>query len=199
MKFASRIPVTIAFVTVTIVVFVCSRINDGSILRAQEMWRSLTPTAFGTPAFWLLLLPSAIFHSGPWHLVTNMFAFMPLAAVFETREGSLHACVFVILNAAACSAAQLLFAGHGDIGSSGIVFGVVGWVLIAGRLSWKHQLLLTMFVTLLLLWFLYCFIANHMFGSGYGTASHAAGLLLGISWGSVTTRTRERQPSRAAG
>src|SRR5436190_8480801 len=163
------------------------------------MWRNMTPTAFGTPAFWLLLLPSAIFHSGPWHLVTNTFAFIPLAAVLEAREGSRHTCVFVILSAAACSAAQLLSAGHGDIGSSGIVFGIAGWVLVAGRLSWKRQLLLTTFVTLLLLWFVYCFIANRMFGSGYGTASHAAGLLLGILWGAVSTRTQERHRSRAAG
>ena len=184
---------------VTIVVFVCSRIDDGAILRAQEMWRNMTPAAFGMPAFWLLLLPSAIFHSGPWHLVTNTFAFIPLAAVFEAREGSLHTCVFIILSAAACSAAQLLSAGHGDIGSSGVVFGTAGWVLVAGRLSWKRQLLLTTFVTLLLLWFVYCFIANRMFGSSYGTASHTAGLFFGILWGSVMTRIHEHHRSRAAG
>jgi membrane associated rhomboid family serine protease len=170
----TRLPATSAFVAVCIATFACSQ--SATIAHAQQTWRSLTPSSVATPAFWLLLLPSAVFHSGPWHLITNTLAFIPLAAFNETRAGFARTSAFIVICAAIASAAQLLIGGHGDVGSSGVVFGMLGWALISPR----RTPALSAFAVALLAWFVYCFFANAFFGAHYGNASHTAGLLFGV-------------------
>lgn len=126
-----------------------------------------------------------MYHSGVGHLVSNTVAFVPLSARIEQRYGSLPLLLFIIVTAPIASGVQMLAGGHGDIGSSGVVFGFVGWAVATGGLSWRGSRPLTLFIGALLLWYAYCFAANGIFHTTYGNASHTAGLLLGIAWGTV--------------
>ena len=152
------------------------------------MWRALTPGAFKMPGFWLLLLLAAMYHSGIGHLASNTLAFVPLSARAERRFGSWLTIAFIILAAATASGVQMVVGGRGDIGSSGIVFGLVGWAISTRGLSWRAHRAMTLFITALLLWYVYCFVANKMLQTTYGNASHTAGLLLGVGWGMVWRR-----------
>jgi membrane associated rhomboid family serine protease len=188
----ARIPVTLLFAIATIVLFVAARTTPGILDNPPRAWRALTPSAVNRPHFWLFLLLSAVYHSGVGHLASNTLAFVPLSARAESRYGSWLTLAFIVLAAAVASSVQMVVSGHGDIGSSGVVFGLVGWAISTDGLAWRSARAMTLFVGALLLWYVYCFVANKLLHATYGNASHTAGLLLGIGWGIVWRGTPRR-------
>jgi membrane associated rhomboid family serine protease len=180
--------ITTTFIAICLAMyFAAVRNGDGTPL---PEWRSLSPGMIGTTTFWRWLLPSAVAHSSPAHLLMNMAAFIPLSVHFERRFGPLSTAALVITAAGLASTAQLLFGGHGDIGSSGVVFAFAGFIAVFPERRGKvSNRILDIFVCLLLAWFVYGFLANALWATSYGNASHACGLILGALCGGISRFT----------
>lgn len=148
-------------------------------IRSGQIWRLFTPM---------------FIHFGILHIVFNMLWLRDLGSMVERRESSLKLLVLVLVTAGGSNLAQYLISipslptlGGGAPnfgGMSGVVYGLLGYVWIRGKLDpfsgfYLHQSTATM----MLIWLVLCFtgilgpIAN---------MAHLFGLLIGLGMGYIS-------------
>ncbi|UQA56687.1 rhomboid family intramembrane serine protease [Polyangium aurulentum] len=100
-----------------------------------ERYRSIGPLRMDVRAFerepWRLVT-SALPHRGPLHLVFALSCLWVLGAPLEERIGSLRLLFFVLLCAAASTAAEYALFGP-SMGLTGVLFGLFGLSWVLGR------------------------------------------------------------------
>lgn len=115
------------------------------------------------------------------HILFNMLWLRDLGSMIEARQSSLLLAVLVLVFAAGSNLAQYFVAGPGFGGMSGVVYALVGYIWIRGKLDPGSGLYLhPTTVTMSIIWFFACLF--HLVGDVANTA-HAAGLLMGMTWG----------------
>lgn len=137
-------------------------------IRAGEVWRLITPVFFH---FFLL------------HLVFNMLWLWELGRAVEFAQSTARlAFLFVVLGIFS-NLGQFLAAGPAFGGMSGVIYGLLGYVWVYGRLHPQTGMALPKPVAILMLaWFALCWTG--LLGP-IGNVSHTVGLVLGMIIGAA--------------
>jgi GlpG protein len=139
-------------------------------VRHGEVWRLLTPI---------------FIHFGPMHILFNMLWLRDLGSMIEGRQSPWHLGLLVLVFAVGSNLAQYYMSGPAFGGMSGVVYGLLGYIWIRGKLDPGSGLYLhPSTVWMMILWFVLCFtpLLGHVANS-----AHAAGLGLGLAWGFLSS------------
>ncbi len=139
-------------------------------IRAGQVWRLVTPM---------------LVHFSLMHIFFNMLWLRDLGSMVEGRQSSLTLVGLVLGIAAVSNVAQYIVNGPLFGGMSGVVYGLLGYVWIRGKLDPASGLFLhPTNVTMMLIWFFACLTG--LLGQVANTC-HAAGLVMGIAWGFLSS------------
>ena len=138
----------------------------------QEVWRYFT---------------HAIVHLSVPHILFNLSWFWLFGGAIERRLGSLYFLLLVLVSAAVTGAVQNYFTGPAFFGLSGVVYAVLGYVLVVDKLHPHSFDLSEGFFTMLLVGLVFGFISP-LFGINIGNAAHISGFILGLVWGFLQSK-----------
>jgi GlpG protein len=136
-------------------------------IRQGEVWRLITPI---------------FIHFGPIHLLFNMMWLRDLGSMIEVRQSTWLLAAFVLIVAAGSNLAQF-YVGHipNFGGMSGVLYGLLGYIWIRGKLDPGSGLYLHSYtVTMMLIWLVVCLTG---FVGPIANVAHVAGLVMGMAWG----------------
>lgn len=137
-----------------------------------ELWRLITPIFLHAPVFGLGLL----------HILFNMIWLKDLGGALERRRGSLFLGAMVLVIGVISNIGQYLWAGPSFGGMSGVVFGLLGFIWVQGRLRPFSGLHVPQQVmTMMMLWLLLGFSG----AMGVANGCHAVGLVTGVLLGAI--------------
>ena len=147
-----------------------------------EFYRGLPDILHGQ--VWRLFTP-ALMHFGLMHIIFNMLWLRDLGGLIERIEGSRKFLLMVLVMAGLSNAGQYAVSGPMFGGMSGVVYGLLGYLWIRGKVDpWYQAHLHPSTVTMMLVWFVFCFLGILPIAN----TAHAVGLGLGMAWGYVTGR-----------
>jgi GlpG protein len=139
-------------------------------VRHGEVWRLLTPI---------------FIHFGPLHILFNMLWLRDLGSMIEARQSSWRLGLLVLVLGVCSNLAQYYMSGPAFGGMSGVVYGLLGYIWIRGKLDPGSGLYLhPSTVWMMIAWFVLCFTG--VFGHIANT-THAVGLGLGMAWGYLSS------------
>ena len=134
---------------------------------------------------WRLITPIFI-HFGVLHLLFNMLWLKDLGSMIERAHSPWVLGAMVVVMGAVPNLAQYLMSGPSFGGMSGVVYGLLGYIWMRGRLDPGGGLSLhRSTVIMMLIWFVACWtgvlgpIANW---------AHTGGLVVGVAWGFLSAR-----------
>jgi GlpG protein len=136
-------------------------------VRAGEYWRLFSP---------------AFIHFGPLHLIFNLMWLYQLGCMIEARRGTLTLALLVAVTAAGPFLAEYLWRGPALVGGmSGVVYGLAGYIWMAGKYDLTSGLYLDRTsIQWLLVWLVLCFTG---WMGPVANVAHLAGLIIGVIWG----------------
>jgi GlpG protein len=186
-------PVTFVLIAISVTVFILSGL--GKNLQPIRGLLIMDPTAGnllgqGLPEIrhgqlWRLVTPIFI-HFSLLHIFFNMWWLRDLGSMIEARQSSWILAALVLVFAVGSNLAQFKFAGPMFGGMSGVVYGLLGYIWMRGKFDPGSGLYLhPSTVTMMIIWFFVCFtpIMPHV-----ANAAHAAGLVMGIGWGYLSSQ-----------
>jgi len=154
-------------------------------LRAGQVWRLWTP---------------ALLHFSVLHLAFNLLWLWEFGRRIEDVQGRGRLLEGVLILAPLSNVAQWLV-GDGPMfgGLSGVVYGLLGYLIVAGRLTGDPRLTLQPALVVILLVFLVLFSTGvtSAFGLNIANAAHWGGLIAGALWGLL--RVRRVRPRAGGG
>ena len=134
--------------------------------------------------FWRLITPIFI-HFGLLHIFFNMVWLRDLGSMIEGRQSSWTLAVLVLAVAVCSNLAQFLVGGPVFGGMSGVVYGLLCYIWMRGRFDPGSGLYLhPTTVTMMIIWFFACLVGII---PDVANAAHAAGLVLGLAWGYLSS------------
>jgi GlpG protein len=203
-------PVTIALVAISIIISLGTKLGMGEFTQARnallieplhlegEHWVAYNGlNAIQHGQIWRVITPIFL-HTGPLHLIFNMFWVLDLGSMIETRRSSLFLLLLVIVTAAGSNVAEYYLPNPANPnpmfgGMSGVVYALFGYAWIKGKCQPYLGIgLPQQTVTFMLFWLVLCMtglvgpIAN---------VAHVGGLLGGVLFAYVPylwTRLRRR-------
>lgn len=129
---------------------------------------------------WRLITPIFI-HYGAIHILFNMLWLFDLGSAVEIRQRSPHLGLLIGIMAILSNLSQYFWTGTGFGGMSGVVYGLLGYVWIQGRLNPRGGLELhPQIAVMMLIWFIICWLG--IIGN-VANMAHTVGLLAGLSLG----------------
>lgn len=131
--------------------------------------------------YWRLLTP-ILLHFGIAHIVFNMLWLWQLGGPLERRLGSLELFSLIAVVGALSNLAQYFYDPVSLFGGmSGVVYALLGYFWMQGRLNPGFGMALRQpIVVMMLIWFVVCWLG--LVGN-IANMAHTAGLFLGILWG----------------
>lgn len=182
----AAVSVTLALIAVCILIALLS--NLGENRAALLPFYIATPDQPGLSAVlsgevWRLLTPTFI-HFGMPHLVFNMIGLWYLGALLERRKGHRFLVGFVVAVGIAANLAEFLITEWPRFGGmSGVVYGMLGYVWMHGRVNPRFGVTLNnQTVVIMLGWFALCWLG--LLGP-IANWAHTAGLLMGVALGAM--------------
>jgi len=189
-------PLTFVLIAISVVVFLRSSFgNNPEAIQSLFITRwlvgdNLLPSDFSLPEIrhgeiWRLFTPMFI-HFGPVHILFNMLWLRDLGSMIEGRQTSWHLALLALAIAAGSNLAQFYITRNPNFGGmSGVVYGLLGYVWIRGKLDPASGLYLNRFtVTMMMIWLVVCFTP---WVRGIANYAHLAGSLMGMAWGYVSS------------
>jgi len=175
-------PVTLILIIISVVIALASSFGDNIQViypfLISAYTRGLSEITQGE--VWRLITPIFI-HFGIIHVVFNMLWLFDLGGVIEQRQGSPRFGLLVGVMAVLSNLAQYWWAGPGFGGMSGVVYGLLGYVWIQGRLNPRSGLILHQQIALMMLiWFVICWLG--IIGN-IANMAHTVGLVAGLALG----------------
>lgn len=143
---------------------------------------------------WRLITPIFI-HFNLIHIVFNLLWLLDLGQAIETRRGSLHLIVLVIVTAIAGNLGEYLWSGPVRFGGmSGVVYGLLGYIWIQGIFNpWAGIGLRKPILIMMLIWFVVCWLG---FIGNIANMAHTMGLVSGIILGFIFSIGSLAKPQR---
>lgn len=186
----ARFPVaTVAFIALSVLASLGSALGGGApiALLVNDPARPFFASVAGGEA-WRLVTPMFV-HFGILHLAFNMMWMWDLGRALELRRGMFFLGVFVVATGIGSNLAQYAITQSPLFGGmSGVVYALLGYFWIQGRINPAFGMALHQStVVMMLVWYVVCWtglvgpIANW---------AHTAGLLLGVAWGFAQGRMR---------
>ncbi len=189
---ASRIgPVTITLISICVLVALISQLgrNTDSIsylfMTDYQMSGNYMEWRRGLPEImqgqvWRLITPIFV-HFGFFHILFNMLWLKDLGGMLEQYEGAFLLLLQVLIIGVISNLAQYYWSGPSFGGMSGVVYGLLGYMWIRGKLDPYAKLILNpSVVTMMIVWFFLCLTG--LMGP-VANAAHAGGLVTGMIWG----------------
>jgi len=130
---------------------------------------------------WRLVTPIFI-HSNLLHIFFNLLWLRDLGSMIEARQSSLYLGVLVVVLAIGSNLGQFYYGGPAFGGMSGVIYGLLGYVWIRGKLDPGSGLFLhPTTVMMMIVWFVLCW--TPVLGSWVANMTHTVGLFMGMAWG----------------
>jgi GlpG protein len=186
-------PLTFMMLIACLAIFAWSRFGDMERVRGLVITdfmggivdKSLPEVRHGE--VWRLITPIFI-HLGVWHILFNMLALMDFGSMVEGRQGTLQLLMLTVVIAVLSNLAQFYYQGPRFGGMSGVIYGLLGYIWIRGKMDPGSGLYLhRVTVIWALAWFFAC-VAHVIPNAANG--AHAAGLVVGMVWGWVSSLAR---------
>ncbi len=177
-------PVTIAILLLGLIGYLLPRLGLN-----YYAWFYYPPlTIVETGDYWRLISP-AFLHFGEMHILFNGLWMWELGRRVEFYFGRLHYLLIFLLLALAANTLQFYAANSNNFGGlSGVVYGLVGFLLIA-RFAQAHPVLRIadgIFVFMLVFLALgYLGVLDFLVAGKVGNAAHLGGLLMGLFLGLI--------------
>jgi GlpG protein len=142
-------------------------------IRHGEFWRLFTPVLIHSKdGFWL-------------HLLFNMIWLLDLGSLIEGRQSTGRLGWLVVVIAIGSNLFQYYLDGPAFFGMSGVVYGLLGYVAVKGRLDPASGLVIhPQKVVLMMIWFFLCLLGAV---PNVANGAHAAGLILGAALGGLSS------------
>ncbi|MBY5994068.1 rhomboid family intramembrane serine protease GlpG [Ferrimonas balearica] len=151
-------------------------------------WTHFFPTweAMGQGQWWRIFTPSLI-HFSAMHVIFNLLWWWYLGGRIERFQGSGTLLILLLVAGTLPNLAQFAFVGPNFGGLSGVVYALVGYCWIRGRLDPASPLALPpAYVGFLLLWL----VMGFMGFMNMANAAHLGGLLVGMGQAALDSRRR---------
>ncbi len=184
-------PLTFAMIVVSVAVFFLSKFgthNEKIMGLFMTDWSSgqpdLTLPEIRHGEVWRLFTPIFI-HLSPLHILFNMLWLRDLGSMIEGRQSSLHLLILTLVIAGCSNLAQCYTSGPVFGGMSGVVYGLLGYIWMRGKFDPASGLYVhPSTVWMMIIWFFACLIGiiPHV-----ANAAHAAGLVIGMAWGYLSS------------
>ncbi|MCW9711267.1 rhomboid family intramembrane serine protease [Avibacterium sp. 21-586] len=134
-------------------------------IEQSELWRYFT---------------HSLVHLSPWHITFNLVWWWIFAGKIEQKFGTATLVLLYLLSAFISGFAQNIASGPAFFGLSGVVYAVLGYVLVFDKFSRLHPFHLPQgFFTMLLVGIAFGFVSP-LIGVSMGNTAHITGLLSGI-------------------
>jgi len=151
-------------------------------LRSGQIWRLITP---------------AFLHFGILHFVFNSLWMWDLGRRLELYIGKRTYFLFFIVTAIISNSAQYFWAPNSNFGGmSGVVYALVGFIIVSQKLS-PHRLTAVPASVLgfMLFWLVLCMTGaiDYLAGGGVANAAHVGGLLAGSAFAFLIIRRAPAQ------
>lgn len=175
--FASLGPVTRAILIICVLVYLSQWVVGDKLYMALLFPAQLSDLAQQP---WRLLTPMLL-HFSVLHILFNMLWWCDLGRVIERFQSSLQLLVLTLLVAAVSNLAQFLDTGRYFGGLSGVVYGLLGYLWLYGKVNPAAGYQLRREVVILMVgWLVLCYVGL----SGIvANAAHLAGLISGAVLG----------------
>ena len=132
--------------------------------------------------WWRLVLP-VFYHIGWMHLIFNLMWVHQLGSAIEYHFRSRYLLLQVIVFGVGGVLAEGFITRHSAMGLSGVVYGLLGFVWVRGRLDPRSPIVPAQStVMIMLVWMLLGFAGVIRMANW----AHAGGLVLGMVWGAVS-------------
>jgi len=180
-------PVTLVLIALSVIVTLLSLFGS--------KWQVIHPLMFSgqrtgmreilSGQVWRLVTPIFV-HFGPLHILFNMLWLFDLGSGIEYRQRSARLAWLVGLIGITSNLAQYLWSGPNFGGMSGVVYGLLGYVWVLGKLNPRSGLILhPHIVVMMLVWFVICW--SGLVGP-IANMAHTAGLVGGMFLGWLFSR-----------
>jgi GlpG protein len=128
---------------------------------------------------WRLITPIFI-HFGLLHILFNMWCLRDLGSMIEGRQNTWILGALVLVTATGSNVLQFYMVSPYFGGMSGVLYALLGYVWIRGKLDPASGLFLRpTTVTMMIVWFFVCWTGL----IGAANYAHTGGLLIGMAWG----------------
>ncbi len=145
-------------------------------VRRGQIWRVFTPM---------------FVHFGLLHIFFNMMWLRDLGSTIETRKGTWHLLMLVLVISAISNLGQYFVSGPTFGGMSGVVFGLLGYIWMQGKFDPASGLELHPQTVMLMIGWFFLGLTG-MIGNIANTA-HGVGAVVGIAWGFLAAQWAVRQ------
>ena len=195
---------TLALIIISVAVAVASKLGDDlthirllfiTNINVQEGLPSSWYPGLGlqdifSGQVWRLVTPIFI-HFGVIHLLFNMLWLKDLGSMIERVHGTLLLAAMVVLIAVASNLLQYVMSNSPFFGGmSGVVYGLLGYIWLRGRLDPASGLFINKStMIMMLIWFVACWTG---FLGPIANWAHTAGLVIGLAWGGIAGKLARR-------
>ena len=196
------VPLTRLLIVLSVAATVFGGLGSGTRL---EQWLSITEYTVGEggPVFdkalpeiahgqvWRLLTPIFLHAAmaggfGFLHVLFNMLWLRDLGGMIENAQGPFGLLHKVVVIGMFSNLLQLAFGGPSFGGMSGVVFGLLGYIWVRGRLDLTSGLYVhNQTMMMMTFWFFICLTGTM---GAIANAAHAGGLFAGMAWGWLAAR-----------
>lgn len=140
----------------------------------SQSWRFITP---------------ALLHFSALHIIFNLLWWWQLAGLVEKEQGKMHLLVLFLFSGIAANLAQYFLVSPYFGGLSGVVYGLVGYCWLFGKLNKSSQVMLPdAYFLFLLAWLVLGFI--DLLPVNIANYAHLVGLLAGLLMAVLTSKLR---------
>lgn len=186
-------PLTLALIAACVLISLYSNLGDSlpkllPLLMSEyrgNSWSQLVEIQQGQ--YWRLLSPILV-HFGVLHLLFNMMWLWDLGGAIESRWSTLELSILVVAIGISSNLVQYLMQGALFGGMSGVVYGLLGYLFVLGRLRPDLGLQVPpQIMAFMMIWFALCWTG--MLG-GIANWAHTAGLAAGAAAGLLRSQIR---------
>ncbi len=183
-------PLIISVASVVAIALFCGLNTESLPLTwdAYARWGAPSAAAIWQGAVWGLVTSSFV-HLAVWHLGFNLYWFWILGRKIEFEQGPLFTLGFLLSAAFATEVGELAVAGATGIGLSGVVYAMVGFIVVRAQSDERFRgFLAPRLIRLFGGWLLLCVALTVSKVFPVGNAGHFAGLGWGMALGWLQTR-----------
>lgn len=185
-------PATLFISLLCIALFIGVNLISGFTNLGYEQFGYFQPFEIFEGNYWGLLTANFI-HLGLWHLLFNLYWFVPFGSAIEQRIGTPAFLFLILVSGLATTSFQLSFSNAGGHGLSGVVYGLFGFAVMNRNSDEQFKTTLSKGVTqLFIIWLPIGYFLTRMEILNIGNAAHLGGLLAGLICGSFGLDRRRR-------